>query len=162
MFHCALCNYPFTPQKQVNYKHVRMKDILSEAHFLRILLCLFDFDGDETTFFYSAHALVFECSAIYQSMWANPRTKFFGLWNENVLNYWINEYRLQNLRLNKETFTYICEEIRVNRNFRKAVSAEIRVAIVLCFHSFACDCYMQLVKPLLRNYYRKSCVFQMK
>ena len=51
LFHCALCHYPFTPQKHVYYKRVRMKDILSEGHFLRILLYLFDFDGDETTFF---------------------------------------------------------------------------------------------------------------
>ena len=46
--------------------------------------------------------------------------------------------------MDKETFTYICEEIRkfvekTNTNFRKALTAEMRVVIALYFSSGKCD-----------------------
>ena len=53
-----------------------------------------------------------------------------------MLNYGENEDWVQNLRLDKEPFTYVCEEIRefvkkANTNFRKRLTVEIRVAISL-------------------------------
>ena len=46
--------------------------------------------------------------------------------------------------MDKETLTYICEEIReyvekTNTNFRKALTVEMRVAIALYFYSGTCD-----------------------
>ena len=75
-------------------------------------------------------------------VWAKPRTQSF--WNENVLNYWTNEDWVQSLRMDKETFTYIGEEIRefvekANTNFKKALTVEMRVAIALYFYSGTCD-----------------------
>ena len=61
-----------------------------------------------------------------------------------MLNYGENEDWVQNLRLDKEPFTYVCEEIRefvkkANTNFRKRLTVEIRVAISLQFYSGTCD-----------------------
>ena len=114
-----------------------MKDILSEAQFWRILIDLKRRRRQNNAFLYLKHALVFEYSTIYRPIWIKPRTQ--GFWNENVLNYWTNEDWVQNLRMDKETFTYICEEIREfveNTNFKKALTVEMRVAIALYFFLF--------------------------
>ena len=119
-----------------------MKDILSETQFLKILLYLRRRRRRNKAFLYLAHALIFEYSTIYRSVWKKPRTQSF--WIENVLNFWTNEDWIQNFRMYRETFTYICEEIREfieksNTNFRKAVTVEMRVAIALYFYSGTCD-----------------------
>ena len=108
-----------------------MKDILSETQFLKILLYLRHRRRCNNAFLYLAHALIFEYSTIYRSVWKKPRTHSF--WIENVLNFWI-----QNFRMDRETFTYICKEIREfieksNTNFRKVVVVEMRVATALIF-----------------------------
>ena len=122
-------------------KHLlrRMKYILSEAQFWKILIDLRRRRRRNNAFLYLKHALVFEYSTIYRPIWIKPRTQ--GFWNENVLNYWTNEDWVQNLRMDKETFTYICEEIREfvekpNTNFKKALTVEMRVAIALYFFLF--------------------------
>ena len=95
---------------------IRMKDILSGPQFWRILTNLKRRRRRNNAFLYLKHALVFECSTIYRD--------------------WV-----QNLRMDKETFTYICEEIREfvekpNTNFKKALTVEMRVAIALYFFLF--------------------------
>ena len=61
-----------------------------------------------------------------------------------MLDYWTNEDWVQSLRMDENTFTYICVEIRefvekANTNFRKALTVEMRVAIALYFYSGTCD-----------------------
>ena len=46
-----------------------------------------------------------------------------------MLNYWANEDWVQNLRMDKESFNYICAKIRkfvekANTNFRKVLTVE--------------------------------------
>ena len=87
-----------------------MKDILSEAQFWRIFLRLKCRRRQNNTFLYLTYALVFDYSTIYRSIWTKPCTQSF--WTKNLLNYWTNEDWVQNLRIHKEIFTYICKEIR--------------------------------------------------
>ena len=72
---------------------------------------------------------------------------------------------VQNLRMDKETFTFICEDIRefiekANTNFKKAPTVEMRVFILVhaingllviylgSAHRQFAIFYMQLMKPL--------------
>ena len=72
--------------------------------------------------------MVLEYSTINRTIWTKSRSQ--GFWNENILNCWTNDDWLSNLRMDKETFLYICEQLGENikkedTNFRKAVPVEI-------------------------------------
>ena len=145
-----------------------MKDILSEAQFSRIFLRLKCRRRQNNTFLYLTYALVFDYSTIYRPIWTKPCTQNF--WTKNLLNYWTNEDWVQNLRIHKEIFTYICKEIRkfVEKQKRilgkhllwkwelqlhyiftivHASTGQLLIYLELADQQFAIF-YMQLMKPL--------------
>lgn len=76
-----------------------------------------------------------------RSLWVRPRS---GHWWEHVASNFTTPVWLENFRLSRATFNYICDELRayvrkVDTLMRKAICVERRVAIVLWFLSTGSD-----------------------
>ena len=119
-----------------------MKGFRTDPKLFRIFLYLKRRRRRSNVLFHFMNVMILEYSLSKRQIWQKLRRKEF--WNENILNYWTDEEWLANLRMDKHTIMYICEEIegtiyKADTNFRKAVSVTMRCTIALYFYSSACD-----------------------
>ena len=87
------------------------------------------------------HHIIME-NAYSRTVWVKPRSQSF--FYETMTNHWNEEYWVKNIRMSKEAFNFLCDELRPyiskeDTTFRKCIPVDIKVASTLYFLSGASD-----------------------